>query len=46
MIMREQNNNAKFLYPFDPVIDRIVGAAAAKQIPINVPASRHFAILI
>ena len=46
MIMREQNNNAKFLYPFAPVIDRLVGAAAAKQIPINVPASRHFAILI
>ena len=42
----EQNKNAKFLYPLDPVIDRIVGAAAAKQIPINVPASRHFAILI
>ena len=40
------NNNAKFLYPFDPVTERIVGAAAAKQIPIKVPASLHFAILI
>ncbi len=45
-IISEQNKNAKFLYPLDPVIDRIVGAAAAKQIPVNVPASRHFAILI
>ena len=45
-IIKEQNKNAKFLYPFDPSIERIVGAAAAKQIPIKVPASRHLAILI
>jgi hypothetical protein len=46
MIIRAQNKNAKFLYPLDPVIDRIEGAAAAKQIPIKVPPSRHLAILI
>ena len=43
MIIRAQNKNAKFLYPLDPVIDRIEGAAAAKQIPIKVPPSRHLA---
>ena len=46
MIIRAQNKNAKFRYPLDPASERIEGAAAAKQIPIKVPASRHLAILI